>query len=52
MRIVQSQIFYCKLEIRINTKIEIFFIYVTLLKDKETLKNSRISIRSNIIATY
>ncbi len=52
MRIVRSQIFYCKLEIEINTKIKMFFIYVTLLKDKETLKNFRISTRNNIVAIY
>ncbi len=39
MRIAQFQIFYCKLKIEINIKIKIFFVYVTLLKDKETLKN-------------
>jgi len=52
MRIAQFQIFYCKLEIEINTKIEIFSIYVILLNDKEILKNSRISTRSNIVAIY
>ena len=52
MRIVRSQIFYFKLEIEINTKIKMFFIYVTLLKDKETLKNFRISTRNNIVAIY
>ncbi len=52
MRIAQSQIFYCKLEIEINTKIKIFSIYITLLKDRETLKNSRISTRNNIATTY
>ncbi len=39
MRIVRSQIFYCKLEIKINIKIKMFFVYIILLKDKETLKN-------------
>ncbi len=39
MRIAQFQIFYYKLEIEINTKIKIFFAYITLLKDKKTLKN-------------
>jgi len=39
MRIAQFQISYCKLKIEINIKIKMFFIYITLLKDKETLKN-------------
>ena len=52
MRIVRSQIFYCKLETRINTKIEIFFIYIILLDNKETFENSCISIRSNIVVIY
>ncbi len=39
MRIAQSQISYCKLEIEINIKIKIFFVYITLLKNRETLKN-------------
>lgn len=52
MQIAQSQILYCKLRIEINTKIEIFSIYVTLLNNKEILKNLRISTRSNIVATY
>jgi len=39
MQIAQSQISYCKLEIKINTKIKMFFVYVTLLKNRETLKN-------------
>jgi len=29
-----------------------FFVYVILLKDKETLENSWIDTRSNIVATY
>ncbi len=29
-----------------------FFVYVTLLEDKETLKNLRISTKNNIVATY
>ncbi len=52
MRIAQFQIFYCKLEIEINTKIKMFFIYITLLKDKETLKNFRINTRNNIVTIY
>jgi len=52
MRIAQSQILYCKLKIEINAKIEMLFVYVTLLNNKEILKNSRINIRSNIIAIY
>ncbi len=52
MQIAQFQIFYCKLGIEINIKIKIFFIYITLLKDKETLKNFRINIRSNIATIY
>ncbi len=39
MQIAQFQISYYKLETKINTKIKIFFIYIALLKDKETLKN-------------
>jgi len=52
MRIARLQILYCKLEIEINAKIEMFLIYVTLLNDKEILENSRISIRNNIVAIY
>jgi len=52
MRIAQLQIFYCKLEIEINTKIEIFSIYVILLNNRENLENSRINTRSNIVAIY
>jgi len=52
MQIVQLQISYCKLKIKINAKIEVFSIYVTLLDDKETLENSCINTQSNIIATY
>jgi len=52
MRIVRSQISYCKLEIEINAKIEVFSIYITLLNNKEILENSRINTRSNIVATY
>jgi len=52
MQIVQSQIFYCKLEIKINAKIEVFLIYVTLLNNKEILKKFRINIRNNIVAIY
>ncbi len=52
MRIAQSQISYCKLRIKINTKIKIFFVYIALLKDRETLKNSRINTRNNIVAIY
>jgi len=52
MRIARLQISYCKLRIKINAKIEVFFVYVALLNDKETLKNFRISVRSNIVAIY
>jgi len=52
MQIAQLQISYYKLRIEINAKIEVFFVYVILLNNKEILKNSRISIRSNIVATY
>jgi len=52
IRIAQFQILYCKLEIEINTKIKMFFIYITLLKDKETLKNFRINTRNNIVTIY
>jgi len=52
MQIVQSQIFNCKLRNKINAKIEMFFVYVTLLNNRETFKNSCINIRSNIVAIY
>jgi len=52
MRIAQFQISYCKLKIEINAKIEVFLVYVTLLDNKKTFKNSCISIRSNIVAIY
>jgi len=52
MQIAQSQIFYCKLRIKINTKIKIIFVYITLLKDKEFLKNFWIDTRSNIVIAY
>ncbi len=52
MQIAQFQIFYYKLKIEINTKIKIFFVYITLLKDKETLENLRINTRNNIATTY
>jgi len=52
MQIVRLQIFYCKLEIKINAKIEVFFIYVALLDNKKTLKNFCINIRNNIVVIY
>ncbi len=52
MQIAQFQIFYCKLEIEINIKIKIFLVYITLLKNRETLKNSRINTRNSIVAIY
>jgi len=52
MRIAQFQISYCKLKIKINAKIEVFLVYVTLLNNKKILENSRINTRSNIVATY
>jgi len=52
MRIVRFQISYCKLEIKINAKIEVFLVYVTLLNDEEILENSRISTRSSIVVIY
>jgi len=52
MQIAQLQILHCKLKTKINTKTKMFFIYVTLLNNKEILENSRISTRSNIVAIY
>ncbi len=49
---MRLQIFYCKLKIEINIKIQIFLAYVTLLKDKETLENSQINTRNNIATIY
>jgi len=52
MRIAQLQISYCKLEIKINAKIEVFFVYIILLNNKETFENSRINTRSSIAIVY
>ncbi len=52
MQIAQFLIFYCKLRIEINAKTKVFSIYIALLNNRETLKNSCIDIRSNIVAIY
>ncbi len=51
LRIIRSQLLHFKLETKLARKYKVFFIYITILNNKEIFENSQIKTKSSIANT-